>query len=156
MEDIRCSARCGACDGVLTVKRSVEASVLDVAGWRKVRHTLLRCRRLGCGRRECTVGYNFYNVSNTDGGQEQYMFDWRDENQMKFFFMNVSCGATTGWLRQFSRRVTFQHTSFDSEAKIHLLDAVSRGVPDIVPKHARKQLLRLWICGVLLLGQNLQ
>ena len=101
MEDIRCSARCGACDGVLTVKRSVEASVLDVAGWRKVRHTLLRCRRLGCGRRECTVGYNFYNVSNTDGDREQYMFDWRDENQMKFFFMNVSCGATMGWLDNF-------------------------------------------------------
>ena len=49
------------------MKRSVEASVLDVDGWRKVRHTLLRCRRLGCSRRESTVWYNFYKVSNTNG-----------------------------------------------------------------------------------------
>ena len=70
---------------------------------------------------------------------------WRDETPMKFFFINVRCGATTAWLRQFSRRVTFQYTSFESEAKIHLLDAISRGVADIVPQNARMQLLRLWM-----------
>ena len=71
MEDIRCNTRCGACDGELKVKRCVEASVPDVHGWRKVQHTLMRCRKAGCSRCNSTVGYNFYNVSNGNGAREQ-------------------------------------------------------------------------------------
>ena len=139
MEEIRYDGACSVCGRKLSKKETVIASVLDVCGWLQVKHDIMRCRNFECSLNCAAVAYNF-----VCSGSE-YVFSWGQEECMQYFFLTYAFGVSIRWLRQFSRRLIFQWSSFAGEAKVHFLEAVGLGKSDIVPDKAKLKLLRAWM-----------
>lgn len=133
-------SRCADCGCSLATYRTVQATVLDVSGWRAIRHRLMICWRLTCSRYRVVVGYNF--ITGSAYGR-RHMFEHHGE-AMKYFFISLRVAVTVEWLRQFSRRILFHYASFEGEAKVHRLEAlVQRNLED-VPKNSKRLILRAW------------
>ena len=141
MERLQSAVPCGFCGFPLKHKKCLSASILDVTGWRSVKHVILRCRNSDCDRREWQVGYNFFVPKR----QKCMIAEWTGAEPMQFWFTSVQCGFTTAYLRQLSRRVVLQHVSFESESRVHLLEAIAQGRAGVVPHKSKAKIFRGWI-----------
>lgn len=141
MERLQSPGPCTSCGFPLRRKKCVQASILDVTGWRSVNHVILRCRNAACDRREWQVGHNFYVPKR----QRTMMVEWTGAQPMQFWFTSAQLGFTTAYLRQLSRRVALQHVSFESESRVHLLEAMAQGNADVVPANSKAKIFRGWI-----------
>lgn len=132
---------CGWCGFSLSRRRAISASVLDVNGWRAVQHVIRRCQNKECPRVGKEVGYNFFVKKRC----VNMIFEWQHSEPMEYFFISKKCGFTTAYLRQLSRRVVFQHVSFESESQVHALEALAQEQSDMVPAKAKAKILRGWL-----------
>eukprot|EP00435_Cladocopium_sp_Y103_P009541 s3136_g2.t1 len=132
---------CGWCGFPLSRKCRVAASILDAGGWHVADHQIRRCRNRDCDRFGKEIGYNY--VVEKRGGS--MILEWEGDLPMKYFFISRNCGFTTAYLRQLSRRVAFQHVSFENEARVHELEAMAQGQQQIVPYKAKQKIFRAWV-----------
>lgn len=142
MDEICYPGPCGCCGFPLRRKRVVVARLLDVSGWRRVRHLLLRCRNEDCPRKGRVYGYNF--VSESTVRCKKLVVEWMCAEPMQYWFILPTCGFTTAWLRQISRRIALQYTSFQSESHVHELEARRLGDIEVVPNKAANKIQRGW------------
>lgn len=141
MEELQYPGPCPACgeDMHPFPGKAYVASILDVDGWRQVKHTPLRCRRKACAQKDREVFHNY-----TAKGKTTREWVWPAEATMHFFFVAGCWGVSVRWLRQMSRRLVVHYASFRGEAKVHAAAARDEGLTNIVPDKVHMKLFRSW------------
>jgi hypothetical protein len=131
----------GACGGECSLlpKEGITSSVLDVGGWKCIRHIPRRCRRQVCKYKDKRFWYNY--VTDSEHG---HVWFWDPMHELKYFFTCNTWGVSAAWLRQFTERAALQHVTFVGEAEVHLQAAIRDGIVNIVPDKARLKMHKAW------------
>lgn len=119
--------------------KALTASVLDVTGWKQLRHVPLRCRNKDCVYVNKRVWYNYIVLDS-----RTHMWMWEPADEMFFFFTHNHWGVSTAWLRQHTQRMHYQYASFASEAKIHTRGARRAGIESGIPSRPDLKIKVAW------------